>query len=211
MKPVIIIGAGGHARVMLDALLCNNRDVIGLTDFDKSKWGCLIDGVPVLGGDEIVFLRGKDEIELVNGIGSIASTAKRKDIFEIFTYKGYSFSNVIHPSAIVSPRATLANGIQLLSGCIVNTGACIGDDSMVNTRASIDHDVHIGKHVHIAPGVTISGGVIIGDCTHIGTGATVIQGVHIGSNVIIGAGAVVVKDIPDNCKAYGVPAREIRN
>ena len=209
MKPVIIIGAGGHARVMLDALLCSNRDVVGFTDCDESKWGCLIDGIPILGGDEAVFLREKDKIELVNGMGSIGSTEKRKAIFESFARKGYAFSNVIHPSAIVSLRAMLGTGVQLLPGCVVNTGACIGDDSIANTRASIDHDVSIGRHVHIAPGATISGGVAIGDCTHIGTGATVIQGVRIGSNVIVGAGAVVVRDIPDNCKAYGVPAREV--
>lgn len=209
MKPVIIVGAGGHAKVLLDALLCSERKVIGLTDFDKQKWESLVNGVPVLGGDEVVFSYSIDEIELVNGMGSVGSMDKRKNIYEYFKSKAYLFSNVIHPSAIVSSNAVLANGVQLLPGCIVNTGALIGDNSIVNTRASIDHDVSIGSHVHIAPGVTISGGVTIGDCTHIGTGATVIQGVHIGSNVLIGAGAVVVKDIPDNCKAYGVPAREV--
>lgn len=209
MKPVIIVGAGGHAKVLLDALLCSERKVIGLTDFDKQKWESLVNGVPVLGGDEVVFSYSIDEIELVNGMGSVGSMDKRKNIYEYFKSKAYLFSNVIHPSAIVSSNAVLANGVQLLPGCIVNTGAFIGDNSIVNTRASIDHDVSIGSHVHIAPGVTISGGVTIGDCTHIGTGATVIQGVHIGSHVLIGAGAVVVKDIPDNCKAYGVPAREV--
>lgn len=209
MKPVIIVGAGGHARVLLDTLLCSERKVIGLTDFDKKKWESLVNGVPVLGGDEVVFSYSIDEIELVNGMGSVGSMDKRKNIYEYFKNKAYLFSNVIHPSAIVSSNAVLANGVQLLPGCIVNAGAFIGDNSIVNTRASIDHDVSIGSHVHIAPGVTISGGATIGDCTHIGTGATVIQGVHIGSNVLIGAGAVVVKDIPDNCKAYGVPAREV--
>ena len=209
MKSVMIIGAGGHARVLLDALLCSGRKVIGLTEFDKKKWGSLVNGVPVLGGDEVIFSYGRDEIELVNGMGSVASVAKRKDIFESFKNKAYLFSNVMHPSAVVSPNVVLADGVQLLPGCIVNTGVFIGDNSIINTRASIDHDVSIGRHVHIAPGVTISGGVTIDDCTHIGTGATVIQGVHIGSHVLIGAGAVVVKDIPDNCKAYGVPAREV--
>lgn len=209
MKPVIILGAGGHAKVLLDALLSSERKVIGLTDFDKKKWGSLVNGVPVLGGDEVVFSYNTDEIELVNGMGSVGSMDKRKNIFESFKNKAYLFSNVIHPSAVVSSNAVLANGVQMLPGCIVNTGVFIGDNSIINTRASVDHDVSIGNHVHIAPGVTISGGVSIGDCTHIGTGATVIQGVHIGSNVLIGAGAVVVKDIPDNCKAYGVPAREV--
>ena len=209
MKPVIIVGAGGHAKVLLGALLCSERKVIGLTDFDKKKWGNLVNGVPVLGGDEVVFSYNIDEIELVNGIGSVGSMDKRKNIYEHFKNKAYLLSNVIHPSAVVSSNAVLANGVQLLPGCIVNTGAFIGDNSIVNTRVSIDHDVSIGSHVHIAPGVTISGGATIGDSTHIGTGATVIQGVHIGSNVLIGAGAVVVKDIPDNCKAYGVPAREV--
>lgn len=211
-KPVIVIGSGGHAKVLLDALLLSGREIIGMTEFDKDKWGSSVWDVPVLGGDDIILSYGVNEIELVNGIGSIGSTEKRKNVFEYFVCKGYKFAKVIHPSAIISPRAFLADGVQVLAGGIVNPGVRIGADSIVNTRASLDHDVQVGTHVHIAPGVTISGGVIIGTGTHIGTGANVIQGISIGRNNVIGAGALVTRNIADdNVKAYGVPAKEVQD
>lgn len=96
-----------------------------------------------------------------------------------------------------------------MAGAVINVGSRIGDNSVINTRAALDHDCRIGCHVHIAPGSVISGGVKIGDGTHIGTGSSIIQCINVGINSVIGAGSVVVKDIPDNVKAYGVPAHVI--
>ncbi|MGM9576038.1 MAG: acetyltransferase [Anaerovibrio sp.] len=204
-----MIGSGGHAKVLIDLLKQQDSEIVGITEYDNKKWGKNIYDIPVLGNDEIILSYEQDDISLVNGIGSIGDVNKRKQIYEYFVAKGYHFPRIVHISSVVSSLANLADGVQVLAGVVVNAGVNIGENSIINTNASIDHDVSIGSHVHIAPGVTISGGATIGDCTHIGTGATVIQGVHIGSNVLIGAGAVVVKDIPDNCKAYGVPAREV--
>ena len=205
----LMIGSGGHAKVLIDLLKQQDSEIVGITEYDNKKWGKNIYDIPVLGNDEIILSYEQDDISLVNGIGSIGDVNKRKQIYEYFVAKGYHFPRIVHISSVVSSLANLADGVQVLAGVVVNAGVNIGENSIINTNASIDHDVSIGSHVHIAPGVTISGGATIGDCTHIGTGATVIQGVHIGSNVLIGAGAVVVKDIPDNCKAYGVPAREV--
>lgn len=205
-KPLIIIGAGDHAKVLLDILLDQGEKVIGLADKSVSK-GTVIYGVPVIGDDEAVLKYNAECVELVNGIGSIGSTALREKLYGFYKTKGYVFKTVIHRSAVVSSRAVLCEGVQVLAGAVITTEAKIGEDTVVNSNASVDHACEIGKHCHIAPGCTLSGFVTVGDNTHIGTGSSVIQGVKIGSNVLLGAGSVVVNDIDDNSKAYGVPAR----
>lgn len=205
-KPVIIIGAGDHAKVLLDILLEQDVTVIGLTDKSISKGTCIY-GVPVIGDDSEILKYKTDEIELVNGIGSVGNTSIRQKVFSSLKEKGYFFRSVIHEASIVSKRAKLGEGIQLLAGAIVNIEAEIDDNTIINTKASIDHGCVIGKHCHIAPGCSFSGCVRIGDCTHIGTGTSIIQGINIGKNVLIGAGSVVINDVSDNEKAFGVPAR----
>lgn len=205
-KPVIIIGAGDHAKVLLDILLEQNVNVIGLTDKSISKGTCIY-GVPVIGDDSEILKYKTDEIELVNGIGSVGNTLIRQKVFSSLKEKGYFFRSVIHEASIVSKRAKLGEGVQLLAGAIVNIEAEIDDNTIINTKSSIDHGCVIGKHCHIAPGCSFSGCVRIGDCTHIGTGTSIIQGINIGKNVLIGAGSVVINDVSDNEKAFGVPAR----
>ena len=205
-KPVIIIGAGDHAKVLLDILLEQNVNVIGFTDKSISKGTCIY-GVPVIGDDSEILKYKTDEIELVNGIGSVENTLIRQKVFSSLKEKGYFFRSVIHEASIVSKRAKLGEGVQLLAGAIVNIEAEIDDNTIINTKSSIDHGCVIGKHCHIAPGCSFSGCVRIGDCTHIGTGTSIIQGINIGKNVLIGAGSVVINDVSDNEKAFGVPAR----
>lgn len=205
-KPVIIIGAGDHAKVLLDILLEQNVNVIGLTDKNISKGTCIY-GVSVIGDDSEILKYKTDEIELVNGIGSVGNTSIRQKVFSSLKEKGYVFRSVIHETAILSKRARLGEGVQLLAGAIVNTESEIGDNTIINTKTSIDHGCIIGKHCHIAPGSVLSGCVTVGNGTHIGTGSSIIQGINIGSNVLIGAGSVVVNDVPDNVTVFGVPAK----
>ncbi|WP_288724832.1 acetyltransferase [uncultured Treponema sp.] len=205
-KPIIIIGAGDHAKVLLDILLEQDVTVIGLTDKNISKGNCIY-GVSVIGDDSEILKYKTDEIELVNGIGSVGNTSIRQKVFSSLKEKGYFFRSVIHEASIVSKRAKLGEGVQLLAGAIVNIEAEIDDNTIINTKTSIDHGCVIGKHCHIAPGCSFSGCVRIGDCTHIGTGTSIIQGINIGKNVLIGAGSVVINDVSDNEKAFGVPAR----
>lgn len=205
-KPVILLGAGGHAKVLLDVLLEQNIEVLGITEKDGANLPSDVYGVPVIGNDSDVQQYPPDKVELVNGIGSIGSTALRQKVYERFKRQGYSFLKVIHPRAVISRRAELGEGVQIMAGAVVNIGTRIRENSIINTNASVDHDCDIGAHVHIAPGVTLSGGVTVGDGSHIGTGASVVQGVEIGVNVIVGAGAVVVNDIEAGKTVCGIPA-----
>lgn len=207
--PVIVVGSGGHAKVLIDALLIQNFRVLGITDKDLSKEDNKVLGVPVIGGDDVIFQYHPSKILLVNGIGSATGTSLRKELFDKFKNMGFSFLNLIHPSAIFANDVELAEGTQIMAGAVIQTGSFVGKNSIINTKVSIDHDCLIGNHVHIAPGVTLSGGVTVKDCTHIGTGATVIQGIHIGRNCLIGAGSLVNKDVPDGSKVFGVPAKVV--
>jgi sugar O-acyltransferase (sialic acid O-acetyltransferase NeuD family) len=194
---IIIIGAGGHARVLLDALQLSACKVIGFVDPALARGAAGPGGLPVLGGDEALKDFSASQVLLVNGIGSIGPTAARGAVWRRGKDAGFSFARVVHPSAIVSASATLGEGVQVMAGCVIQSGAEIGANSIVNTRASIDHDCKVGETVHIAPGVTLSGGVHIGDRAHIGTGAVVIQGVTIGADSLVAAGAVVYRDLPE--------------
>lgn len=208
--PVILLGGGGHARVLLEALLLGGRTLAGIADADAAKAGGTVMGVPVIGDDDAVLRLRPDEVELVNGLGSIGSTARRTALFTAFCSRGYRFATVVHPAAVVSPHAVLAEGVQVMAGAVIQVGARIGMDTIINTRASVDHDCLIGAHAHLAPAVTLSGGVTVGDEVHVGTGATVIQGIAIGRGSTVGAGSVVVKNVPEGITVYGVPAREAR-
>lgn len=208
--PVIILGAGGHAKVLIDALIKTSAVIAGIVDPAPALVGAKILGVPVLGGDGVVNEFPPSEAKLVNGLGSIGLPVKRKQLFEKFKSICYSFRTVIHPSAIVALDVVFGEGTQVMAGVVIQPGSRIGLNCIINTRASLDHDCVIGDHVHISPGVTLSGGVTIGACSHIGTGATVIQGITIGSGCLVAAGAVVIKDIYDGAIVRGIPAREVQ-
>lgn len=205
-KPVILLGAGGHAKVLLDILLEQNAEIVGIAEKGGVERPTDLFGVPIIGSDSDVERYSPREIELVNGIGSIGSTALRKRVYEKFKVLGYRFRQVIHPGAVVSRRTELGEGVQIMAGAVVNIGTRIGEDAIINTNASVDHDCLIGAHVHIAPGVTLSGGVKVGEGSHIGTGASVVQGKEISVNVIVGAGAVVVNNIKAEKIVCGIPA-----
>ena len=206
--PVIVLGAGGHAKVLINALLESSAVIAGVLDPAPELAGTFVLGVPVLGNDSIATEFPPSEALLVNGLGSVGTPAKRRQLYDKFKALGYGFATVVHPSAIVAADVVLGEGAQVMAGSIIQPGSSIGCNAIINTRASIDHDCIVGNHVHIAPGATLSGGISVGEATHIGTGATVIQGINIGSNAVVAAGAVVVKDVHARTKVRGVPARE---
>jgi len=207
-RPVIIVGGGGHAKVVADVLQLQGYSVVGYTDIDSEK-GCLPSTIPFLGNDQAVFGHQPASILLANGLGSVRSTDGRRQLYERFATAGYQFVKLIHPSAVVASDVMLGEGAQIMAGAVIPPGTRVDKNVIVNTKASLDHDCLISNHVHVAPGVTISGGVCVGGGTHIGTGAIIIQGISIGENCLIGAGAVVVADVKDGMSVTGVPAREV--
>ncbi len=203
----IIIGGGGHASVIADILLSNNQSVEGFTALSVSP--PILDRIPYLGTDDIIFKRDSQTIWLANGVGSTEVSDLRQKIFKRFYDKGYSFPPIVSNDAYLSAFATINAGTVIFPGAVVQTGVVIDKNVIINSGAIIDHGCRIGNHVHIAPGATLSGDITVRDRSHIGTGATIIQGVEIGKEVIVAAGAVVTASLKDRKTVIGVPAKEM--
>ncbi|MCF3628023.1 acetyltransferase [Thalassospiraceae bacterium LMO-SO8] len=208
-RPLVIIGAGGHAAVVLDAARASGWEIVGLADADPARQGqCVLDA-PVFGGDDAVFAHAPSDVLLMIGIGSTANTALRREIFDRFAAHGYDFATVIHPAAIVARDVTLGAGTVVMAGAIIQTRCRLGSNVIVNTGAQIDHDGTVGDHAHIAPGAVLSGDVTVGDGAHIGVGTTVLQGIAVGETSVCAAGAVVIRNVAGGSTVAGNPAREI--
>jgi sugar O-acyltransferase (sialic acid O-acetyltransferase NeuD family) len=180
-RPVIIIGAGGHAAVVADALMACGIQIVGFTDIDPGRRGGRHLGLPVLGDDKHVLSSYRQhDIVLANGIGGIAATESRRSVQTGLQQAGWHFMTVQHPSAIVSPKAQIGPGVQMLAGSIVQVGARIGEGSIVNTGAVIEHDCEVGSFVHAAPRALLCGAVKVGSGSHVGAGAVVKQGLRLG-------------------------------
>jgi len=211
-NPVVILGAGGHATVVADALLCAGVRVLGFTDSDKSREGTLLCGLPILGPDDVLMGRDKRSIDLVNGIGGSGRFSEhplRRELQQRMTANGWRFRGVRHPSAVVSSFAGLHSTAQCLALSVVQAGATLGEGVIVNTAAVVEHDVSVQEWVHVAPGAIICGGVTIGSGSHIGAGAVVRQAVRLGAGVVVAAGAVVVTSFAAAALLVGVPARAV--
>lgn len=193
--PVIVLGAGGHSKVVINALLASKRKILGIVD-PNLKVGEQVLGVRGLGDDSIVFQYSPSSLELVNGIGALPGTNLRMKVTSVFRDKGYSFATLIHPETVIAPDVVLAEGAQLMAGSIVQPGSSIGKDTIINTRVSIDHDCIIENDCHIAPGTVVNGNVTVEEGCFIGSGSCVVQNVRIGRGVIVGAGSVIYADLP---------------
>lgn len=207
-KPIIILGAGGHSRVLMEILKTSQSTIIGITDPLLDK-GTKANGIKVLGNDNVIYKYKSREIELVNGLGFINRDSKRNILYEEFREKNYVFKSIIHKSAIIADDVVLSEGVQVLAGAILQPGSAVKENSIINTGAIIEHDSKIGKCSHIASGAIILGDTIIGEKSFIGAGSVIKQGVKIGNDCIVGAGAVVTEDVKDGATVVGVPAREI--
>jgi sugar O-acyltransferase (sialic acid O-acetyltransferase NeuD family) len=210
--PLIIVGAGGHAMVVADALLAAGERLLGFTDVDASLHGRILCGLPVLGDDSALDAHTPQTLALANGIGGVGSARSeplRRRIQERLSDRGWHFATVRHPSAVVSAFAHIGVGTQQFAASVVQPGAEIADGVIVNTAAVIEHDVSLGAWVHVAPRALICGGAKVGARSHIGAGAVIRQGLCIGEDTVVGAGAVVVEDFAGGCVLVGVPAKRM--
>jgi len=208
--PVVVLGAGGHAKVLINALQLCCVEILGITDPDPDLQGQNILGVPVLGTDAKLQKYSQLEVMLVNGLGSVARPDARQNLFNQFKKQGYKFTSVIHPSAVIASDVVFSEGVQIMAGVVIQPGVFVGDNVIVNTRACVDHDCYIDKHSHLAPGVTLSGDVVVGESVHVGTGSSIMQGVRLGKNCLVGAGSLVLRDVPSGAKAYGSPVKVVK-
>ncbi len=204
----VILGAGGHARVVLDALQSQSRwSRFVFLDRDPALRGRLVAGVPVAGDDDDLRHAGENGFShFIVGVGGIGDNAPRRKLYEKGLASGLVPATVFHRAARVAASCTVGDGTAVLAGAIVNPDAVIGTNVVLNTGCIVEHDCRIGDHVQVSPGAIVLGGVSIGRLAYIGAGAVLIQGVRIGEGAVVGAGAVVLADVPDGARAVGVPA-----
>ena len=200
---ILIIGGGGHARVVADILRAmDGMEPLGFITSDLAPGAPGPMGLPVLGPDEAVESIPHDGLVVAVGDNTI-----RERLFLHFTGQGENMVNAIHPSAILAPDVVLGRGCMFCAGAIVNTGTEIGDNVILNTGSITDHDCRIGDHAHVAPGAKLAGAVRIGAGVLVGLGAAVLPGVAMGDRAVAGAGAVVLGDVVPGLTVVGVPAR----
>ncbi|MEA1943238.1 MAG: acetyltransferase [Pseudomonadota bacterium] len=206
LPEVFIYGAGGHARVVADAVAAAGqyRPVAAVTDIAEQA-GATLDGLPVLhSADALEAMRDRGVRAAIVAIGQAEARAA---VSARLDQAGLTLITAIHPRACVSPNATIARGCLVGAGGIVHAGTTLGEGAIVNTGAIVEHDCVIGAFAHIAPGAVVGGHARIGAAGWIGIGATVKDRIAIGERTVIGAGAVVVRDMPADAVAYGNPAR----
>jgi sugar O-acyltransferase (sialic acid O-acetyltransferase NeuD family) len=207
---ILIIGAGGHAKVLIDCLRRQSKaHILGILDNKPELHGQELAGVKILGGDDAIKDFSAEDVQLVNAIGSVDIPSLRKKIFAHYKSLGFTFFSVIHPNAIIALDVQLGEGVQIMAGAIIQPACKIGNNVIVNTGASLDHDVELADHIHIAPGVVISGYVRIGEASHIGVRAVILQSLTIGERCLVGAGAVVIGNIAAESRVVGVPAKKL--
>ena len=211
MEKIVLVGAGGHCKVIIDIIKSASKyDIIGVTDKACVDEKFVLD-IPIIGDDSILE-------ELYNSgvknafvcVGALRNISIRDTIYNKLLDIGFNIPVLIHKDAIVSPYATIAFGTCVMPGAIVNPGVVIEENCIINTGVVIEHDCNLQRNTHISPRACLAGAVSIGRNTHVGMGSSIIQTVHIGSNVIIGAGAVVIENIVDNVVAVGVPSKIIK-
>lgn len=199
----ILLGSGGHARVVLHLARACGMQVTALCDpglvgTGVTEW----EGLAYLGGDEALAERVTCG-PLLNGLGIMPGGLARSRLQVQLAALGWVFPPLIHPTAWAAGDMKLGDGVQIMAGAIVQPGCQIGQGSIVNTAASVDHDARMGRFCHIAPGATLCGDVMLGDHVFIGAGATVVQGIAIGEGAVIAAGAVVVQNVAKGETAFG--------
>lgn len=205
----VIIGAGGHGKVVLDILRAAGvHHPIGFIDADVALAGTTIGGLPVLGPANVLPKLRQQKVK--GAIVAIGDNAVRRSYASRAVEHGFQLLNAIHPAAVISVTATIGSNVVIAAGAVVCAEASLGDSVIVNTAAVVEHECIVGEGAHICPTAALAGRVTVEAGAFVGMGAKVIQCRTIGAGAIIGAGAVVLTDIPVGATAVGVPARVIK-
>lgn len=199
--PMIVVGAGGHASVLLDELLIGGYNVLGIVDPNLSV-GTKVLYSKVLGDDEYLAQHSSAQIQLVNGIGALPQSKGRKTVAKKLESEGYKFCSVVSNRATISDSSKISDGAQILAGAIIQTNVQVGEHVVVNTGATIDHDCVLAENVWISPGAILCGNVTVESDVYVGAGAVVIQNITIGTGATISAGSVVTKSVEANTRFY---------
>lgn len=208
MNRIVIVGAGGHARVLIDVLASRGVTPLGVVD-PRTEPGTLVSGVEVLGDDTWLDTHRDDDLFVVIGLGSTGSVALRESMFDSLRSGGFTVTGCVHQSTIIGAGCRIDATAQILPGCVINNSATIGTNVVVYSGTIVEHDCVVGDHAYLSPGVTLCGGAHVGRSSFVGAGATVLQGVHIGANAVVAAGAVVTRDVADGATVMGVPAKVV--
>ena len=207
---VVIVGAGGHGRVVLDILVqAGVYQVAGFLDTNPEIHGRRMDGVPIL-GDVHVLPELREQQGVTGAVVAIGDNGVRRAYADRIDGMDIELINAVHPSANLARNVTLGRNVVIAAGALVCAHCQIGDSVILNTGCIIDHETMVGTAAHICPGSRIAGRVTVEAGAFIGIGATVIQTVRIGCEAVVGAGAVVTRDVAPLSTVVGVPARPIR-
>lgn len=209
-RQVIVVGAGGHARVLVSLLgQLPDVDIVGVLDRTPATMG------EVIGCSKVVATFNDLPTLYHRGVTwaalAVGDNGERGKLFACLKADGFSIITARHPSAVVEPDVTIGEGSVICCGAILCAGAVLGAGVIINSGAIVDHEGQIGDFAHIGPGSCVAGRATIGERTFIGTGSRVIDKIRIGANCVIGAGSVVINDIQDNAVAYGIPAKVRRH
>ena len=205
-EKLIVFGAGGHAKVVIDIIEQQGQyEIAGLLDDDPRHMGTRFFGYPALGTR--AELPGLLSQQLCHAIVTIGDNASRAAVATYLQQQGWRFASAVHPRASVGRGVRIEPGSVVMAGCVINADASLGAQVIVNTGATVDHDCRIADAVHIAPGCHLCGGVSVGPGSLLGAGSTVTPGVSIGGKVIVGAGSTVIRDVADAAKVSGSPAK----
>ena len=203
-KNLVIIGAGGHGKVLAATALAAAQWARIMFLDDCAAGGSVV-GLPVLGGTDLI--GGRVAPDTYQAAVAIGDNAARRRLCGRLKTLGFALPDIVHPSAVVAPFAELGGGCAVFAQAVVQPGSRLGEGCIVNTAATVDHDCTLGAFVHISPGAHLAGGTQVGGGSWIGIGACTRQQVRIGSGVTVGAGAAVVGDVADGLTVAGVPAR----
>ena len=193
-KKIFLLGAGGHAKVVLDAIEKSGFSVCGIIN-PFSEVDPFFSGTKVLGGDDLIDSLNPHADIIANGLGATPKNLLNKKVSIPWKARGFQFLTVMHPSIIVGRKVSFGPGSQVMAGCTLQSNISIGSGVVINTASNVDHDCKIGNHTFISPSVALCGGVEVGEDCFIGSGAILLPGVKLGNGVLIAAGAVVDRDV----------------